>query len=173
MRTLFVFALGLAACSRDIEWQCDDQEGYGWDASWETLELALWDATNDARQAGGICPSGSFDPVDPVTFDSQLTCAARGHALNLATNDFFDHNSLDGRSPGDRVDEAEYVWTTWSENISAGHPDAAETVQGWLTSETGHCENLLSSSVADGGFGYAYLSESTYGHYWVQMFGHR
>lgn len=173
MRPLTLAALALTACQSDIDWSCDDPAGSGWDASWETDDLALWDATNAARALGGECPTGSYAPADPLTFDDQLACAARGHALNMATNDFFDHDSLDGRDPGERIDETGYAWAVWGENIAAGRTDAQATVQGWLDSDTGHCENLLNPDVADGGFGYAYDSESTYRHYWVQVFGSR
>ena len=173
MRLLFFPALALTACQSDIDWTCDDPEGSGWDASWEALDLALWEATNAARAEGGVCPTGEFAPADPLAFDSQLACAARGHALNMATNDFFDHDSLDGRDPGERIEETGYAWNLWSENIAAGAADAQRTVQGWLDSETGHCENLLDPDPLDGGFGYAYDDASTYGHYWVQVFGRR
>ena len=96
MRSLPLLALTLAACARDIDWDCDDMEGFGWDPDWETLEQALWEATNTARSLGDECPSGTHAPVEAVTLDSQLSCAARGHALNMATNDFFDHDNLDG-----------------------------------------------------------------------------
>lgn len=173
MRSLTLLVLAGTACSADIDWDCSDPAAAGWQAAWADQDQALWDATNAARALGGECPSGTYAPAEPLAFDLQLTCAAQGHALNMATNDFFDHDSLDGRSPGDRIDEAGYPWMTWAENIAAGHSSPTETVQGWLDSETGHCENLLSPAMADGGFGYAYSADATYGHYWVQAFGHR
>ena len=164
-------ALLLTGCAGDIDWSCDDPEGSGWDPGWEDLDLALFDATNAARAAGGDCPTGTFEPAPPLTFNSDLACAARGHALNKATNDFFEHDSLDGRDPGRRIEEAGYAWTSWAENIAAGRESAADTVQGWLDSDTGHCENLLNPDMVDGGFGYAFGEDSTYQHYWVQVFG--
>ncbi len=173
MSRLIPCALLLTACQSDIDWGCDDPTSHGWDSAWEAEDLALWEATNEARALGADCPTGTYEAAAPLAFDDQLACAARGHALNMATNDFFDHDSLDGRDPGERIDETGYAWTLWAENISAGRVDAETTVQGWLDSDTGHCENLLSPDATDGGFGYAYDAESTYGHYWVQVFGRR
>ena len=168
---MLLACLVLSGCVDDLELDCEDPAAAGWQAERQELEEALWQATNGARAAGADCASGPFVATEAVALDPALTCAARGHALNMATNDFFDHESLDGSSPGDRIEAAGYTWSRWSENIAAGQAEAEDTVDGWLDSTTGHCENLLDPEVVDGGFGYAYDASSTWGHYWVQLFG--
>lgn len=107
-----------------------------------------------------------------LAYDSQLTQAAQGHADDMAQNNYFDHTSLDGRSPGDRITETGYIWNACGENIAAGYADAASVVNGWMNSD-GHRANILASFFCDIGVGYAYNAAADYDHYWVQDFGRR
>ena len=43
-------------------------------------------------------------------------------------------------------------------------------MNGWMNS-TGHCTNIMKAGYADIGVGYAFVSGSSYGHYWTQDFG--
>jgi hypothetical protein len=119
--------------------------------------------TNEERAKYGLYP---------LLYDFQLTQAAQGHADDMALNNYFEHDSLDGRDFADRITEAGYVWNYVAENIAAGYPDAAAAVNGWINS-AGHHENMLSTSVCDIGAGYAYNAAADYDHYWVQDFGRR
>ena len=84
-------------------------------------------------------------------------------------NDYFDHQSRDGRSPADRATAAGYPSRFVGENIAAGRPTAEGTVQQWLESP-GHCVNMLSPEYGVLGVGHATTSRSL-GHYWTQLFG--
>ena len=87
----------------------------------------------------------------------------------MGTRDYFDHDSLDGRSPGDRIRATGFQPRTWGENIFAGPSTPAEVVDGWMKSP-GHCENIMNPRFRFLGVGYASVPRSTYTNYWTQDF---
>jgi uncharacterized protein YkwD len=142
-----------------------------WSAQSVQLELEVIELVNQARAQGGNCGSeGSFPPSGPLTWEAHLTCAARVHSLDMATNDYFDHTNQQGNGPGWRLDQAGYAGGAWGENIAAGYPDPVAVVQGWLDSD-GHCSNMLNPGFSLIGVGFAYDGGSSYGNYWTQTFG--
>ncbi|MCU0556419.1 MAG: CAP domain-containing protein [Desulfobacterales bacterium] len=108
--------------------------------------------------------------LHPLQMDSRLYAAAMGHSQDMAEQNYFDHTSLDLRTPGTRISQAGYSWSTYGENIAAGYPTSTAVVEGWMNS-SGHRANILSSAFCDIGVGYAYSAESNYGAYWTQDFG--
>ena len=90
----------------------------------------------------------------------------------MATKNYFDHKSLDGREPFDRMKAAGWSGGGYTgENIAAGNASAKATVQQWMNS-TGHCENIMDARFQDIGVGIA--SGRKRGQiYWVQTFGQR
>lgn len=108
--------------------------------------------------------------LHPLQMDSRLHEAALGHSQDMAEQNYFDHTSLDLRTPGTRISQAGYAWSTYGENIAAGYSTPAAVVEGWMNS-SGHRANILSSGFCDIGVGYAYSAGSAYGAYWTQDFG--
>ena len=127
------------------------------------FETAVLTLVNEERSAQNL---------NPLSWDDQLHEAARGHAEDMAANNYFNHTSLDGRTFADRIEAAGYDWNAAAENIAAGYSTPQAAVNGWLNS-SGHRQNLLSSTYCDLGVGYAYNAASTYDHYWTQDFGRR
>jgi uncharacterized protein YkwD len=111
--------------------------------------------------------------LQPYSYDANLTTSARGHATDMAVQDYFAHNSLDGRTPFQRITAAGYSYNTAGENIAAGQTTAIQVVTAWMNSTTGHREAILSPTFCDIGVGYAYEVTSTYGSYWAQNFGRK
>jgi len=107
-----------------------------------------------------------------LTWNNQLHEAAREHSEDMATNDYFSHTSLDGRTAFDRIEDAGYQWGAAGENIAAGYSTPQAVVIGWMNS-AGHRQNILSSKYCDLGVGYAYAPTSAYDHYWTQDFGRK
>ena len=141
-----------------------------WSANWVMLELEVVDLVNAARAQGGNCGSeGNFPPSGPLTWQANLTCAARVHSKDMADNNFFSHTNLQGNGPGWRLNQAGYNGGGWGENIAAGYGSPGQVVQGWLDSD-GHCANMLNPSFSLIGVGYAF-GNGQYGHYWTQTFG--
>lgn len=125
---------------------------------------------NGHRAAGATCGSTPYPPAPPLSLDASLNQAAEVHAVDMASNDFFDHQGSDGSSPFDRITAAGYLGFTQGENIAAGYPTPAAAVAGWMSSP-GHCQNIMDPVFTFMGGGHAYDAGSTYGNYWVQTFG--
>ena len=124
-------------------------------SAYADLESDVIDLVNDERAAEGL---------GPLSYDANLTAAARGHSQDMGLNDYFDHIGLDGSTPGDRITEAGYSWNTYGETIAAGYATPAAVVAGWMAS-AGHRANILNPNFCDIGVGYAYVASSTYGRY--------
>jgi uncharacterized protein YkwD len=133
------------------------------------LEQQILDIVNQRRSEGANCGSeGNFAPAGPLTMNPALRCAARKHSKQMVEEDFFDHTTPWGESPGDRIGGAGYNGFTWGENIAAGNSTAAATMDQWMNSD-GHCANIMNPDFEDIGVGY--YPGGGYGHYWTQNFG--
>ncbi|MBN2360458.1 MAG: CAP domain-containing protein [Deltaproteobacteria bacterium] len=138
----------------------------------ELLEDRLLGLINEMRLSGGNCPSGYQPPVKELTFHLALRTAARGHVEDMAEQDYFAHESLDGRTPWDRMLEAGYDGSPRGEDLAAGYPDAESTFRQWLDSD-GHCLVMMTPHANEGAIGYAYQALATYRHYWALDVGWR
>ncbi|MEO0323341.1 MAG: CAP domain-containing protein [Myxococcota bacterium] len=138
-------------------------------ASWAgtdtELELEVVRIVNERRAVGGNCPDGSsHGPSSPLAVNGVLTCAARIHTLDMNARSYFSHVSPEGGSPGDRLAQAGYAGGGWGENIARGYPTAEAVVDGWMSSTTGHCANILNAGFRSIGVGH---QDTT----WTQVFG--
>jgi uncharacterized protein YkwD len=118
--------------------------------------------TNAERKAAGC--------NRPLKLNSKLNKAAQGHSADMAKNDYFEHDSQDGRNPFDRMKAAGYSFSTAAENIAAGNTSAAKTMDQWMNS-AGHKANILNCDFRELGVGYAKGVNATYSGYWTQNFG--
>jgi hypothetical protein len=112
--------------------------------------------------------------------DPTLAQVARARALDMGIRNYFSHTNLDGYGPNYLVRQAGYALPTWYgtandanniESIAAGYTTAAAAWTGWLNS-AGHRTHVLAEDTfwadqTNYGIGYAYVSNSTYKHYWV------
>jgi hypothetical protein len=133
--------------------------------------------TNEVRAQGYTCCEGPskdncteqyYGPTGPLTINMLLNVAAEAHAVDMAERDFFAHTNPDGEGPGDRARAAGYEGPV-GENIALGYDTAEQAVRGWLTSNTGHCSNLMSPDWSELGVGHFESTSSR--HFWVQKFG--
>ena len=106
----------------------------------------------------------------PLAVNATLTAVAQAHSRDMATNNYFDHNSQDGRTPFDRMTAAGYRYSTAAENIAAGQRNPQDVMTAWMNSP-GHRANILNCALREIGVGYATGSSSQYGVYWTQDFG--
>lgn len=97
--------------------------------------------------------------------DARLRAAAFGHSADMSANNYFEHDSQDGRDVGNRVTAAGFSWTAVAENIAQGYPTAAAVVKGWMNSP-GHRQNIQNCTYTHIGVGYAAKG----GPYWTQDF---
>jgi uncharacterized protein YkwD len=110
--------------------------------------------------------------LHPLSYNEELTLAARLHSQDMGDQDYFDHTSLDGREFYERIAEAGYDYQISGENIAAGYPTPEAVVDGWMNSD-GHRANILDPDYCDIGVGYAAVHGSHFYHYWTQDFGRR
>lgn len=136
------------------------------------FQQQVLDRVNALRASGGICgASGNFAASKPLTWNGLLAKASDGHAADMATQNYFAHTSLDGRTLGTRVTAAGYSWQLVGENIAAGYGSVESVMAGWRASD-GHCANLLNPAYTEIGVAcVAAPSTSQYGNYWVMDLG--
>lgn len=109
-----------------------------------------------------------------LEWDEDLANAARYHAYDLATQDYFDHASFDRSGEKlvqvggtfDRIKKFYSKSFVNSENIAAGNKSPDATYKQWYESK-GHYDNMFNPSSKKVGLGVFYDPDSTYGYYWV------
>ncbi len=114
---------------------------------------AVVDRTNAERAAAGC---------GPLVVDERLTAAAQLHSEDMLAQGYFDHTSLDGRSPWDRAKTQGYP-NPGAENIAKGQATAEDVVRAWMDSP-GHRANILNCDLREIGVGHA-------DRVWTQLFG--
>jgi uncharacterized protein YkwD len=136
-----------------------------------TFEQAVIDLVNAQRlNNGGLPPLKRADPLDQ---------AARYHAIDMAQDRYFYHDTYD-RNPSrqlveicdtrQRLETYYANWLAMGENIAGGQESPQEAVVGWMGS-SGHRANILSTSAYEVGVGY--YPGGVYGTVWVLDFGRR
>ncbi|WP_350278645.1 CAP domain-containing protein [Kribbella sp. HUAS MG21] len=108
----------------------------------------------------------------PLRTNKALTTAAEAHAADMVAQHYFAHDSLDGRSPFDRMKAAGFTGGAMAENIAVGYSSAAAVVEGWMNSD-GHRKNILNCEYTMIGIGYdSGVVKPEWGNgSWVQNFG--
>lgn len=107
-----------------------------------------------------------------LTSNSTLLAVARAHSKDMAVNGYFGHDSLDGRTPFDRMRAAGYSGNLMGENIAAGQTTPAAVMAAWMHS-SGHRANIVNCGYRVIGIGVYRLAGSPYRIYWTQDFGDR
>jgi len=117
---------------------------------------------NQQRAAAG-CGALSVNPT--------LVTVARAHSAEMSTVvDGVKHNSLDGRTPFQRMRDAGYAYSLAAENIAGGQLTASAVMVAWIDSP-GHAANILNCQLTQIGVGLYIRPGSQYGTYWTQDFG--
>lgn len=130
------------------------------------LEGQVLELVNSVRGEGANCGSeGNFESTDPLTMEPALTCAARIHSKDMAERGYFSHDTPDGVSPWERMEQAGYPSNgARGENIAAGSSSADGVMALWMSSD-GHCSNIMNPNFTQIGIGYYD------GNLWTQTFG--
>ena len=125
---------------------------------------------NKTRATGCNCGNLWYPPAPPLVWNNDLEDAANGHAKDMARQNYFSHESKDGRTMNSRIVTAGYTYKGWKsfmigENIAFGQTSISEVMAGWFKSE-GHCKNLMNP-------GFKEVGVAEHDKYWVQDFGGR
>ncbi|MEX0338060.1 MAG: CAP domain-containing protein [Arenibacterium sp.] len=108
------------------------------------LERGMLELINAERAAEGL---GS------LTLEFRLNDAAEDHSTWMLDTDTFSHTGVNGSNPGDRMRDADFVFSgswTWGENVAwqssrgaAGYEDDVENLHEALMNSPGHRANIL------------------------------
>lgn len=107
---------------------------------------------NEARSESRYCGNTHYDAAEPLVSDNELDKIAQDHANDMAKNSLFSHTGSDGRTAEIRLDDANFEWVFYGENIARQYDDEQELVQGWLKSVP-HCKNIMEPAFSVFGFG--------------------
>jgi len=147
-----------------------------------TSQKELLDAINKERSQQRTCGDrGTFGPVHPLTWNSQLYAAALEHSLDMANSEQFSHNgsgtASDRTGTGspstfdERIIKNGYThYYALGENIAGRQRTVDEVMRAWMASP-GHCENIMKSTYTEVGVAIVINERSTYQVYWTQDFG--
>jgi len=111
--------------------------------------------------------------LSPLSENRTLAEAAQAKANDMAARGYFSHNTPDGRTPWQFMDEAGYYFSYAGENLAVDFFDTKEITGAWMESE-GHRENILNIDFLETGIGVAAGNyEDREVLFYVQMFGRR
>ena len=128
---------------------------------------------NAARAAGAVCGGVAFPPVGGLRWNTALQNAATAHSTDMATNNFFAHQSAtNGTTLRERVPAAGYNYSSAGENLGAGQSSIAQVVTEWLASPS-HCATMLKANFVDMAVSCKSNPNTTYGTYWTMELGNR
>lgn len=97
--------------------------------------------TNEKRLAAGL---------SPVTFNQQLTDAAKEKGQHMLANDYWAHVAPDGTEPWHFFQVHNYKYRYAGENLARDFSSASAAVDAWMASPS-HRDNMLSSKYKDVG----------------------
>lgn len=105
----------------------------------------LLEATNVKRQENG---------QKNLLLNQRLSDAAQAKANDMASRDYWSHETPEGEAPWVFIDQSGYAYRKAGENLAYGFKNNDATVIGWMNSPT-HRENLLDPDYEEVGFGFA------------------
>lgn len=107
------------------------------------FELQLFDLTNAARVRHGR---------SILAWDGAVAGTARKHSADMAMNDYFAHENLNGESPFDRMKKDGIHFIRAGENLAYGQSSSIFAHEGLMNSK-GHRENILIKDYSHLGIG--------------------
>jgi uncharacterized protein YkwD len=125
---------------------------------------------NALRAIGAICGTTIYATAAPLTWNSQLLHAARDHSIDMAKNNYFSHDGLDGTTASQRIKAAGYHSAFVGENIGAGQPTVESVVAHWMHSPD-HCKNLMNPKFRNVAVACVRNDAATHGLYWTMDLG--
>jgi uncharacterized protein YkwD len=128
---------------------------------------------NTVRAAGAVCGGVAFPPAGGLSWDTQLQNAATAHSTDMASHNFFAHQSpTNGSTLRERVPAAGYKYSSAGENLGAGQSSVAQVVAEWVASPS-HCATLMKANFVDMGVSCKANAGTAYGIYWTMELGIR
>jgi len=128
----------------------------------ESLGIARETVLQDLPELNAILTEG----LAPLEFNQKLYKAASGHTKDMIANIYYSHNSLDGRTYGERIRESGYLAAVCGESLGMvafqNFMDTAEAVRiifetiflAELNPETTEDRNILNPDITEAGIAF-------------------
>lgn len=128
---------------------------------------------NAARAAGAVCGGVAFPPAGGLRWNTQLQNAATAHSEDMASHNFFAHQSpTNGSTLRERLPAAGYKYSSAGENLGAGQTSIEQVVTEWIASPS-HCAAMMKANFVDLGVSCKSNPGTAYGTYWTMELGIR
>lgn len=114
------------------------------------FEQQLFDLTNAARVRHGL---------SALKWEENVAGTARNHSIDMADNDYFNHQNKQGKSPFDRMDDDGVTYRSAGENLAYGQSSSIFAHEGLMNS-AGHRENILLDTYSHLGTGVSFNDKS-------------
>lgn len=134
------------------------------------VQAEVLQRVNAFRASGAVCGGVAYPAAGALSWNTTLLQAAKGHATDMATNNYFSHTGQDGRTPDQRVLAAGYSYARMGENIAAGQNSVESAMAGWIGSAS-HCQNMMTPDFKDLAVACVRNDASKYRLYWVMEMG--
>lgn len=136
--------------SADLEKQKAAYFGEATSALQQGLEYQLFDLTNAERVKHGL---------SVLSWEEPLRKTAHDHSADMAKNNYFSHENLEGKSPFDRMADDAISFRGAGENLATGQPSSIFAHEGLMNS-LGHRENILKAGYDSLAVGVAFNEEN-------------
>jgi uncharacterized protein YkwD len=130
---------------------CDFEENSAYVTELQTL-------INDARTDNNL---------SALSVNTQLTAAAKNHAIDMLCNNYFSHIALDKSTPQERVAKAGFTASLVAENIYASLTGDPQAAFDWWMSIPENREGILNANTTVVGIAYVESGTSLFGSYFV------
>ncbi len=107
--------------------------------------VGLLDGTNQQRQKDG---------KTVLTLNNKLNQAAQAKANDMATRNYWSHNTPEGNEPWIFIEQQGYAYNQAGENLAYGFAASDDVNTGWMNSPS-HKTNMLEAAYHEVGFGFA------------------
>ncbi|MFD2829030.1 CAP domain-containing protein [Corticicoccus populi] len=115
----------------------------------EEYEQMNWYMLNAARIEYGL---------EPLEIDGEVSAVAKSHSTDMAEREYFDHDSPEGSTLKDRVEDADIRYRLAGENIATGHTSPIFSHHSLMNS-LDHRVNILNADYTHIGLGVDYSDE--------------
>lgn len=131
--------------------QCEFDENSAYVTELQTL-------INDAR---------TDNSLSALNANTQLTAAAKNHAVDMLCNNYFSHIGLDTSTPEERVSKAGFTASLVAENIFASPTADPQAAFDWWMSNPENRDAILNANTTVIGVGFVQSDTSLFGGYFV------
>lgn len=116
--------------------------------------LAYATDMNSSGLLGATNTQRASDGQPNLVLNTQLSQAAQSKANDMATRNYWSHNTPEGNAPWIFISQAGYSYTQAGENLAYGFLTSDDAIVGWMNSPS-HRDNLLKNAYKEVGFGIA------------------